>query len=116
MEREGGGGGGGAMTTADASSKDEDKIRWSPLGLWRKKEGSFRVLTRDFRVVAAGGYRGSAKMDVHGGARGRHSAARLHVQDPGRYDDRRRRRSQASQPRGTGPSHRSQVRDLSDYR
>lgn len=51
-------------------------------------------------------------MDVHGGARGRYSTARLHVQDPGRYDDRRRRRSQASQPRGTGPSHRSQVRDL----
>lgn len=66
----------------------------------------------NIRVLAAGRYRGSAKMDVHGGARGRYSTARLHVQDPGRYDDRRRRRSQASQPRGTGPSHRSQVRDL----
>lgn len=64
------------------------------------------------RVVAAGRYRGSAKMDVHRGARGRYSATRLHVQDPGRYDDRRRCRSQASQPRGAGSSHRSQVRDL----
>lgn len=54
-------------------------------------------------------------MDVRRGARRRHRTAGLHVQDPGRHDQRRRRRSQATQPRGTGSGDRAQVSDFSRY-
>lgn len=61
-------------------------------------------------IIPASRYRGSTKMDIHGGVGGRYCTTGLHVQDPRRYNDRRCRRSQATQPRGTGSSYRAEVR------
>lgn len=66
-------------------------------------------------AVAAGRYRGSTKMDVHRGTRRRHCTAGLRVQNPGRHDQRRCRRSQATQPGGTSSGNRAQVSGLSQY-
>lgn len=65
--------------------------------------------------VAASCYRGSSKVDIHRSARGRHRTARLLVQDLRRHDQRRCRRSQTTQPRGTGSGYRAQVSGLSQY-
>lgn len=54
-------------------------------------------------------------MDIRRGARRRHRTSGLFVQDSGRHDQRRCRRSQATQPRGTGSGYRAQVSGLSQY-
>lgn len=78
-------------------NRNEEEARWT-----------FAFNACEF-LLTAGSYRGSTKMDIDRSARGRYRTTGLHVQDPRRYNDRRCRRSQATQPRGTGSSNRSQV-------